>query len=278
MALPEAHPRRSTDPSESHPVAIVGGRPIALSDLDERVGEIRRGPRGRHLPPDGGSESIGLRRWVVQELVTEAVLAHEARAAGFVESDGSPATAVGRLVEHVTASVTVPGRDVRAYYVRNRDRYRRPEARRVRHVLLPDEASARRIGGRLAAGDEMDALAAERSIDAGTRSLGGDLGDVHRGELSGPFEDAIFAAAIGVVIGPIQTEHGWHIARVEAIKPASSVPFEEARPAIEAELLAAERMREFGAWLERRRAAIAVIDPAFEHPAHPVHGFPSHRH
>ena len=39
---------------------------------------------GRHLPPDGGQVSIGIRRWVVQELVTEAIIVHEAEAAGII--------------------------------------------------------------------------------------------------------------------------------------------------------------------------------------------------
>ena len=82
----------------------------------------------------------------------------------------------------------------------------------------------------------------------------------------------------GVVVGPIRTEHGWHVARVEAVTPASSVPYREARPAIEAELLAAERSRAFAAWLESAARALVGIEPGFEHPADPVHGFPSHRH
>lgn len=255
------------------------------------MAEVRRGPRGRHLPPEGGSESVRIRRWIVQELVTEEVLVHEARAAGIIGSEAgtdhdqrratSPAlsaSAVTSLVERVTASVTVARRDVRAYYERNRDLYRRREARRVRHILLPDEASAQWVARRLAAGDEMGALAKALSTDAGSRTQGGDLGDVHRGEFTGPFEDAIFSAEIGAVVGPIRTEHGWHVARVEAVAWASCVPYAEARPAIEAELLATERVRVFAAWLERRRTALAVIEPEFEHPGHPIHGFPSHRH
>ena len=53
---------------------------------------------------------------------------------------------------------------------------------------------------------------------------------------------------------------------------------QQARPVIEAELLAAARIRMFEAWLEGRRTALAVIEPGFEHPAHPVHGVPTHRH
>jgi [acyl-carrier-protein] S-malonyltransferase len=263
---------RAIDLAGTRPVAVVAGRHISVSRLELRVAEVRRGPRGRHLPPDGGSESIRLRRWIVQELVAEEVLAHEARAAGIIDAvpDADPAVgespaemspaALGRLIERVTASVTVAPRDVRAYYVRNRDLYRRGETRRMRHILRSDEASARLAADRLAAGDV------------------GEIQDLHRGELAGPLEDAIFAAEIGATVGPIQSEHGWHVARVEAVTSPSCVPYAEARPAIRADLLAAARLREFAAWLEQRRTALAVIEPEFEHPGHPIHGLPTHRH
>ena len=155
--------------------------------------------------------------------------------------------------------VTVSLHDTRGYYVRNHDLYRRPASRRVRHILVADEASAETVVVRLTEGEAMDALAAELSVDAGSRAQGGDLGEVHRGEFSGRLEDAIFATAAGVgsVVGPIQTEHGWHVARIEAITPAWVVPFAVARPTIEAELRAAARTEAFAAWLERRRANLA---------------------
>ena len=268
-------------------VATVGGRPISIARLEQRLAEMQRGPRGRQFPPEGGSESAGMRRWIVQELVTDEVLVQEARAAGIVgaedEEGGATepalsASAVARLVELVTAAATVPEPDIRAYYDRNRDLFRRRAARRVRHILLRDEASARRLATRLAAGDDWNATAGARSIDAGSRTRGGDLGDVHRGEFAGPLEDAIFDGEIGVIIGPIQTEHGWHIARVDAVTGESLVPYAEARLVIEGELMATARIRMFEVWLEGRRTALAVIEPGFEHPAHPVHGVPTHRH
>jgi hypothetical protein len=252
---------------------------------------VRGGPRGRHLPPATGVQPSGILRWMVRELVTEAVLAHEARAAGVIAPEVGPAgaepaataqalssPAVWSLVELVTASVTVHEDTIRDFYERNRDRYHRPEARRVRHVLLADERSAREVADRLAAGEEMSAIAAAESTDPGSRGQGGILGEVHRGELSGPFEDAIFGAAVGAIAGPIRTEHGWHVARVEAVVPDADAPFDEVRPAIEAELLAAARAQAFGAWLDQRCDALAVFEPGYEHPADPVHGLPTHRH
>jgi [acyl-carrier-protein] S-malonyltransferase len=273
-------------------VARVAGRPIRMSHLDERMRVVRRGPRGRHLPPATGVQPIGILRWMVRELVTEAVLVHEARTAGVIGPRTGPADrehettpgsalsppAVAALVEKVTGSVAVDEHDVRDFYDRNRDRYHRPEARRVRHVLLADEASALRVIERLAAGETMAAIAAAESIDAGSRGQAGVLGDVHRGELSGPLEVALFDAAIGQTIGPVRTEHGWHVARVEAVVPDALAPFAEVRQAIEAELLAAARTLAFGAWLDERCDALAVIEPGWEHPADPIHGVPSHRH
>jgi [acyl-carrier-protein] S-malonyltransferase len=196
-----------------------------------------------------------MRRWVVQELVMEAVLAHEAQAAGIAHVAG--------LVAHVTAEARVPEWDIRAYYDRNPDLYEHPEARTVRHLLE---------------GDETAALAAAVRVDRAGPSVPGETQDVRRGELAGPLEEAIFAAEVGTVVGPIRTELGWHVARIEAATAPFVTPFAEARSAIEDELLVAVRARAFDEWLEGRRAALVVVEPGFEHPGHPLHGVSSHRH
>jgi [acyl-carrier-protein] S-malonyltransferase len=237
-------------------VATVAGRPIPFSVLEAKVAQVRRGPRGRHLPPESaGVESTRLGRWLVQELVTEAVLDHEVRAAGL--RGRSPRTIVA-LVERVTAGATVEEAGVRAYYERNADLYARPEVRRVRHAIVSAIE------------------AAEAMLRSG--AIEGDELEVRRGELAGPLEDALFAAAVGEIVGPVRTEHGWHVARLEAVEPASIVSFDDVRPAIQAELLAAARARAFGEWLEARRKALAVVEPAYAHPGDPIHGLPTHRH
>jgi hypothetical protein len=263
-------------------VATVGGRPIPISRLDARVAEVRRGPRGRHLPPDGGSASVNVRRWIVQELVTEEILAQEtARRDG--EGDGSRAhkpsrAALARLVDRVAGSVTVPESEIRDYYLRNPDLYRRPEVRRIRHILVADDDAARDVARRLEVGEAMEVVARAVSIDAGSRKEGGYLGDVRRGELAGSLEDSLFSAEVGAIVGPCETEHGWHVARVEAVIAETTAPYPEVRAAIEADLLAVARARAFDEWLEERRRALAIVEPEFAHPADPIHGVPSHRH
>jgi [acyl-carrier-protein] S-malonyltransferase len=248
-------------------VASVAGRAISQTRLEERVARFRRGPGGRHVPPDADEAgALTLRRWLLQDLVTEAVLAHEVEAAGLggsreaLPDDGADSIdpeLIRRLFERVTADVAVTEDEVRAYYDRNLDRYRRPEARVIRQLIATNESLAREQAQRLEARPRME---------------------LHRGEFTGALEDAVFGASRGEVLGPIRSEHGWHVVRLDAVIAEHTTPYAEVRSAIEAELVAAARGRTFAAWLERRRREIAVIESGWEHPADPVHGVVAHRH
>ena len=97
------------------PVATVAGKPIPVSVLEERLALLRRGPRARHIPSQGSPGYADACRWVARELVTEAILEHEARACGLTE--------LSQLVLAVTEGVVVPYADIRSYYDRNTDLY-----------------------------------------------------------------------------------------------------------------------------------------------------------
>ncbi|MFL5778050.1 MAG: peptidylprolyl isomerase [Chloroflexota bacterium] len=227
-------------------VATVAGRAITVAALEERLAEARRGPRGRHLPPDGPGMADH-RRWLVHQLVRDALIAHEAGERGLR----------GRVdvVAAVTADVTVDESDVRAYYERNVDRYERPETRRIRYRIVTES-------------DQPFDDAAGSATDL----------EVHRGELAGPIEAAIFSALVGGLVGPLAWRDRWFVGRLEAISPAGVVGYEQVRADVEAELLEAARLRAFDAWLDGRRGVLAVLAPGYEHPGDPVHGFPTHRH
>ncbi len=62
--------------------ALIEGTPVTLEQVTARMAALRRGPRGDLLPADGTTEGRQLRRWVVQLLVAERVVAAEARRRG----------------------------------------------------------------------------------------------------------------------------------------------------------------------------------------------------
>jgi [acyl-carrier-protein] S-malonyltransferase len=100
-------------------IATVAGTPIPVSVLEERLAVLRRGPRARHIPARGSPGYADACRWVARELVTEAILAHEARLRGLPE--------LSQLVLAVTDGVVVPKAEIRSYYERNVDLYHRAD-------------------------------------------------------------------------------------------------------------------------------------------------------
>ncbi|MFL6075335.1 MAG: malonyl CoA-ACP transacylase [Mycobacteriales bacterium] len=255
------------DPLLIEAAAEVAGEPLPVAEVERAVAELRAGPWADRLPPDGSAEGRNLRRWLVQVLTTRAVVEREAAARGLAATaaDGpaAPLTlpvalATGgvaaavlaamplaralRLV--VTAGVAVPEAEVRAYYDRNRDRYTKAERRAV-------------------------SLAGDGDGGGGLRSIG----LVRRGELPGPLEEAVFAAAEGEIV-----TSGRRSARVDRVEPGGVLPYAEVAGEIRAALTGAARDRAFTTWLESRHAALVTLHPGYEHPADPSHADATHRH
>ena len=257
-------------------VAHVAGEPITIHHVAARLAAIRRGPLAPLLPRSGPEDRRG-RRWVLRLLVTEAIVSHHA---GFMAGPASnPETgglsvngvddvraaalagAAQRLFDQVTSEISVTEEEVRGYYVRNLDRYRLPERRQLRHRSEDNLQSARMVAAILANGDA-----------AGSRF------ELRRGEFAGLFEDAVFAAQVGEIVGPIESELGWHVALVEAIFESGYAPFERVRSTIESDLLSVARGRAFDEWLEQQRRNLAIVIPGWGHPGDPSLPDFSHRH
>ncbi len=147
---------------------------------------------------------------------------------------------------------TVDEAELRKRYEADKGRFS-TEQRLASHILIPlaagadaaaqqaAEAQAARLAEQARApGADFAALARAHSKDPGSAANGGELGWVSRGMMVGPFEDALFAIAKpGDVVGPIRTEFGYHVIRLNQIKGQAGKSFEEVR-----EQLANEANRE----------------------------------
>jgi peptidyl-prolyl cis-trans isomerase D len=87
------------------------------------------------------------------------------------------------------------------------------------------------------AGGDFTVIAAEHSEDPGSKDIGGDLGWFGRGQMVAEFEDAVFAAKPGEIIGPIKSQFGYHIIKIEGFRPAHQRPFEEVEEQIRFRIL-----------------------------------------
>ncbi|MFF5213375.1 peptidyl-prolyl cis-trans isomerase [Streptosporangium sp. NPDC000396] len=274
--------------------AEVGDRVIPVSHVDAREAELRAGPLASRLPHPHSAEGRNLRRWLVQVLVTEALVEDEAAALGLVAPAPSPPPApftlpaalrTGGVVAAVTASmpitralrdvvtaeVRVPEAEVRAYYDRNLDRFTDPEIRHVSriHADLPPPPSEASEGRE---------APSSGSFAARRREPESSFGPVRRGELPAALEEAVFSAAEREVVGPVEGPGGSWTLRVDRIQPGGRRPYESMRDSIAAELTSVAVDQAFAGWLERRYADKVRLWAGYEHPADPHHADATHRH
>jgi peptidyl-prolyl cis-trans isomerase D len=143
----------------------------------------------------------------------------------------------------VAATVSVSEDDLREYYELNSDRYLQDEQRQARHILVlfgddenAAEATALDLLARAQAGESFEDLARENSQDGGTAAQGGDLGVLTRTQLPGELGSSIFSMDEGTIEGPVRTDFGFHVIRLERILERGPLPIEQVRGELTAEL------------------------------------------
>ena len=121
------------------------------------------------------------------------------------------------------------------------------------HILVTDEASAVEIKTMIENGEISFTDAATRfSIDTGTAVYGGTLGEFRRGQMVKEFEDASFDATPGIVVGPVESQFGYHLILVNNKTTFDS--FEEfANTSFYQSELTQFENEEFNAWISEYR-------------------------
>jgi peptidyl-prolyl cis-trans isomerase D len=189
----------------------------------------------------------------------------------------TPETVNLRYVEislaELAAKVSVDDAQLKAYFEEQKaktpERYASAEQRRVRHILLAvtdpknDAAvklKAEAILKRAEAGEDFSTLAKEFSQDPGSAQQGGDLGWSERKVWVAPFADAAFSMKEGEIRGPVKTQFGYHILKLDGIQPASVKTFEQSKTDLEAEYRRNEAERLFNS--EQDELADAALQNA----------------
>lgn len=103
------------------------------------------------------------------------------------------------------------------------------EERKIKHILVNDEEEIERARRSVMRSGNFEKVAKEKSIDTASAENGGDLGYVLQEELVPEFGDVAFILKVGEVSKPVKTQYGWHIIKVEDVRPATYLPFEEVK-------------------------------------------------
>src|SRR5690606_39893402 len=90
-------------------------------------------------------------------------------------------------------------------------------------------AAAREVYEQIQQGGDFAALAREHSGDTASAANGGDLGWASRDTYVQPFAEKLFSMQTGEVSEPVKTEFGYHIIKLEGVRPESGRTFEDVR-------------------------------------------------
>jgi peptidyl-prolyl cis-trans isomerase SurA len=177
------------------------------------------------------------------------------------------------LRAEVTERIAISEADAQAYYDAHSAEFTVPAEATVREIVVTvagtDRGAAREkaegIRARAAAPGADFAAIAKESSDAGTKSQGGLLGLVKKGDLAAPLEAAAFSVPVGEVSEVIEVEHGFHILKIDARTDASLKSFATVRGEVEAKLQG-ERFEEASkAYLKKLWAEATIwVSPKYE--------------
>ena len=265
----------TTSPKDK--VAVVNGTVITRGELDQelRVVMQRFGRAGKVI---GGPQLSQLEPQVLESLIGRELLFQEAKDAGIRINDETVNGQLGKLKKrfpdeaafkkamdqmHLSEqgirqqirrgmtiqqwidgkfvkTISVPEKEVKAYYDDHPKMFQRPEEVRASHILIKVDAKAdektklkarkdlEEIQKKLLKGEDFAKLAKEYS-QGPSAAKGGDLGFFRRGQMVPPFEKAAFALKPGKVSDIVVTRFGYHLIKVTDRKPGKTFSYPEVK-------------------------------------------------
>ena len=179
---------------------------------------------------------------------------------------------IRELSTQLSADVTVSKEDIGVYYRANLEQFTVPEGIKARHILLainpaapaPEKERVRKraldLIKQLNNRGDFAALAKANSDDPSNKDTGGDLGAFTRNQMVKPFEEAAFAAPVGKIVGPVETNFGLHILRVDEKIAAKPIPLAtiQADPRMKALLLKQKVQKRLDENIAKLRASAKI--------------------
>ena len=232
-----------TTESGGEVLAKVGNREITRQMLDHIIATISEENRIPFLTPDG-------RKKILDEVISFMLFAEAAKAQG-IDKEPAIKTRLDYLqAEYLAreyfrrylAKTPPPSEETLiSYYKDNLSEFKPPEEIKARHILVKTEAQANKILDELKSGKDFIELAKKNSIDPAAANGGKlELPDgrdwLPKGTFEKSFEHTLFKIPQGQFGGPIKTQFGWHIVKVEDKRQPETPSFVQVRSQIKNKL------------------------------------------
>lgn len=206
-------------------LANVAGIPVTESEVTGMVSELAA--RGQNYDNPQG------RAVILEQLISNKLLLADARKNLYEHSPEFKAQLekvkedmlVNFAMAKALESVKVPTDDeVKAYYEENKDKFVSGESVNASHILVDSEEKANALLGDITSGKISFEDAARQHSSCPSSENGGNLGEFTRGQMVPEFDQAVFSMNEGEVKGPVKTQFGYHLIKLNSKNAAK--PFE----------------------------------------------------
>ena len=134
------------------------------------------------------------------------------------------------------ANASATPQEIAAYYNANQATYGQKDTRNLTQVVVPDEATANAIAAKAKGGQTLAAAAAPAGSNAAVTSVSDQTRQAYASAAGDKVAAAVFSASSGAVVGPIQSDFGWVVVKVDSVKTVGGKSLAEATPEIAAKL------------------------------------------
>jgi peptidyl-prolyl cis-trans isomerase C len=243
-------------PAEDRVVAKVNGKPVYESEIK---GKVQRYLELNSMNTDGIKYET-LDKTVKEEIMKNIILgdlilkeAKDKKVDQTAEFKDALQFTTAQLIQRVyldkLLKENVTDAKVQARYDEMSAALANKEEYNASHILVKTEAEAKAVKLKLDKGADFAALAKEYSLD-NNKDDGGKLGYFTKGQMVPAFEDAVVALKVGETSGPVKTDFGYHIIKLEDKRKAQAPSFDQLKTKIR-EDLSAEFVQNYVAQLKK---------------------------
>lgn len=212
----------------------VNNQPIYVSDV-----ELEAAAQGIIAPGEPFTAEHPEFKKVLDQLIDQRLMAQEARRLGLENGHdakrrlkAAEERILGNILVESLVAREVDEDAIKRMYSEQVSLQQIDDEVRIRHILISDEATAKKVMVDLKGGGDFSALAFEYSTDKKTRLDGGELGFVSPNLLEDPFPSVIANTKVGDYSQPFSSERGWHIIQVDERRQPAPKSLEQMRPEI----------------------------------------------
>lgn len=222
---------------ENKVLAVVAGEEITERELSVFM-------QGLPSQQQAYASNPQFREQCLEQLVALHLFAKEGEACNYEETEEYKQVIANArkdilaqfMMRDVLRTAEVSEEEMKAYYEANSAQFEKGATVNAKHILVDSEEKCKAVLEVIEGGVAFEE-AAQANSTCPSGQKGGDLGTFGKGQMVKEFEEAAFAAEIGQVVGPVKTQFGYHLIKVEAKNEATVMAYEEVKDSIKKTLL-----------------------------------------